>query len=260
MSVLTSDSRTDDFGSNDFHTDEIRQAKIDLAAAFRWAARLGWQSGVCNHFSVTVPGRPDLFIVNPEGFFWDELTASDLVVCDYDGNVLDSEHKVEATAFYLHSRIHRSNPKHQAVLHTHMPYATALCMLRDGRVEPASQTAFMFHGKIAYDEDYGGLALSNEEGDRVAAALGDNQVIMMRNHGALIVGTTLAEAFNRLYYFEEACKHQMIAMSANRPLHMVPSRIAETVVQAVVDDRYFHDKFLAAIKRRLDREDPSYAD
>src|SRR5262245_47937248 len=120
---------------------DIGQARIDLAAALRWAFRLGWQTGVCNHFSMMVPGSDELFLVNPEGLYWSEVTASNLAVCDLDGKVVEGDSTVEATAFYLHAPIHRANKKHQVVLHTHMPYATALCLIENGRIEPVNQSA-----------------------------------------------------------------------------------------------------------------------
>jgi ribulose-5-phosphate 4-epimerase/fuculose-1-phosphate aldolase len=239
--------------------EEFRSARVDLAAVLRWSARLGYQQGVCNHFSFLLPGDENLFLVNPEGYFWSELTASSLLVCDLDGAIVEGEGTVERTAFCLHAPIHRHNKAAKAALHTHTPYATALCLIENGRLEPANLAGFQFAGKIAYDEDHQGGALSVNEGDREVAILGDKNILMMRNHGPMVVGKTIASAFDRLYYLEEVCKRQVLAMSTNRPLQLVP---ADVVSQLAEDDALFEayaDKHLTAIKRVLDREEPEYA-
>ena len=140
--------------------DPVTQARIDLTTALRAAARHGLNEGVCNHFSMTVPGREDLFLVNPQGLHWSEITPSDIVMADGDGNVIEGKYEVEPTAFYIHARIHAGNPRAKVVLHTHMPYATALTSIQDGRIEMCTQNAFRYWDRIAYDEKYGGVALS----------------------------------------------------------------------------------------------------
>ena len=237
---------------------DIGQARIDLAAALRWAHRLGWQSGVCNHFSMMVPGSDELFLVNPEGLYWSEVTASSLVCCDLDGKVVEGSHTVEATAFYLHAPIHRANKKHRAVLHTHMPYATALCLIENGRIEPVNQSALPYIGSTAYDEDYSGLALSYEEGTRVARLMGDNTTMMMRNHGPLVAGTSVAEAFDRLYFLEDVCKVQLLAMQTGKPMKKVQQPMIDEVRRAFVAEQAYADKHFDGIKRRLDALEPGY--
>ena len=237
---------------------DIGQARIDLAAALRWAYRLGWQTGVCNHFSMMVPGSEDLFLVNPEGLYWSEVTASNLVVCDLDGKVVEGSHTVEATAFYLHAPIHRANKKHKVVLHTHMPYATALCLIEDGRIEPVNQSAIPYMDRTAYDEDYSGLALSYEEGTRVARLMGDNTTVMMRNHGPLVAGGGMAEAFDRLYFLEEICKVQLLAAQSGRPMKKVQQPVIEDVRRIFESDLGYATKHFTGIKRRLDTLEPDY--
>ncbi|HEX4240389.1 MAG TPA: aldolase [Steroidobacteraceae bacterium] len=240
-------------------TSRLRQARVDLAAALRWAARMGYQQGVCNHFSLLAPDSDDLFLVNPEGFFWSEITASSLLLCDLDGTIVEGTGTVELSAFSLHAPIHRRNKAAKAVLHTHSPYATALCLIRDARVEPVFLPGFQFFGKIAYDDDCHGAAFSAAEGDREAAILGDKNVLMMRNHGPLVVGPTIAAAFDRLYYLEDTCQRQMLAMSAGRPLQPVADAVAASLAgQVPVFDAYA-EKHLTAIKRVLDREEPDYS-
>jgi ribulose-5-phosphate 4-epimerase/fuculose-1-phosphate aldolase len=239
---------------------KIRLARIDLAAVLRWSARLGYQQGVCNHFSFLLPGSEDLFLVNPEGYFWSEVTASSLLVCDLDGHIVEGTGTVERTAFCLHAPLHRLNKDAKAALHTHSPHATALCLIEGGKLEPANLAGLQFFGKIAYDEHHHGEAQSAGEGDREAAILGDNNVLMMRNHGPMVVGKTIASAFDRLYYLEEACKRQILAMSTHRPLQLVAPEVA---AQLAADSALFEDyaaKHLTAIKRVLDREEPGYAE
>lgn len=240
-------------------TDLLMQARIDLAAILRWSSRLNYQQGVCNHYSVLAPGTDQLFLVNPEGLFWSEVTASNLLLCDLDGRIVQGEGTVELTAFSLHAPIHRHNPNARAVLHTHTPYATALCLIKQAVVESVFIGGLQFHGRIAYDEDFQGAAVSACEGAREAAILGDKNVLMMRNHGPLVVGPTVAAAFDRLYYLEESCHRQLLAMSSQRPLQLVAPAIAQDLADRVPMFDAYADKHLLAIKRVLDREEPEYA-
>jgi ribulose-5-phosphate 4-epimerase/fuculose-1-phosphate aldolase len=239
--------------------EEFRAARVDLAAVLRWSARLGYQQGVCNHFSFLLPGEEDLFLVNPEGYFWSELTASSLLVCDLDGGIVEGTGTVETTAFCLHAPIHRHNKAAKAALHTHTPYATALCLLEGGHVEPVNMAGFQFAGKIAYDENHQGSALSPSEGDREVAILGDKNILMMRNHGPMVVGKSIASAFDRLYYLEEVCKRQILAMSTGRPMQQVPADVVDRLAEDEVLFEAYAQKHLTAIKRVLDREEPEYA-
>src|SRR3984957_19008244 len=149
-------------------SDAVMQARIELAACFQLAAQRGLEEGVCNHFSAMVPGHDALFFVNPYGYAFSEMTASRLLVCDLDGHVVDGEGAPEATAFYIHARLHRLQPRIKAAFHTHMPNATALCLLEGPPLLWLGQTALKFYGRTAVDERYNGLALDNSEGDRIA--------------------------------------------------------------------------------------------
>jgi ribulose-5-phosphate 4-epimerase/fuculose-1-phosphate aldolase len=197
--------------------------------------------------------------VNPEGLFWSEMTASSLLLCDLDGNIVEGEGTVEASAFGLHAPIHRRHEKARAVLHTHSPYATALCLVDRGFVEPVFLPGLQFFGKIAYDETCQGGAFSTREGEREATILGESNVLMMRNHGPLVVGPTVAAAFDRLYYLEETCQRQILAMSTQLPLRPVSTSVAQDLAGRVPLFDAYADKHLAAIKRVLDREEPDYA-
>src|SRR3954470_1443407 len=158
-----------------------RAARVDLAAAFRLAVRLDLHEGVCNHFSLMLPGR-ERFLLNRYGLHWSEVTASNLLALDGAGRVLEGEGEFEKTAFYIHSRIHLTNARAACVLHTHMPYASALTLLEDGRLEMVEQNALRFYDDIAYDDTYNGLVVDRGEGDRLAQALGTKRVMFLANH------------------------------------------------------------------------------
>jgi ribulose-5-phosphate 4-epimerase/fuculose-1-phosphate aldolase len=235
-----------------------RAARVDLAAAFRLAVRMDLHEGVCNHFSVMLdPGR---FLLNAYGLHWSEVTASNLLCLDPTGAVLEGEGEVEKTAFYIHSRIHLAHPRAKCVLHTHMPYATCLTLLAEGRLEMVEQNALRFQDDIAYDEVYNGLVVDNAEGDRLAAALGAKRVMFLANHGVIVVGATVAEAFDSLYYLERACRLQVLARSLGGRLRAVrPEVVRETHRMLVADaPKYAHAHF-TALKRILEREEPEYS-
>ncbi len=243
----------------------LRQARIDLAAAFRWAARFGLHEGVCNHFSLAVPGEDDRYLINSQGLHWSEIRASDLLVIDGKGNVLAGERPVEATAFYIHGRIHRARASAQCVLHTHMPHVTALTIVEGGRLEPCSQNALRFYGQVAYDDDsvdgggYRGLALDHAEGDRMARILGEKRVLFLANHGVVVVGPDVASAFDDLYYLERAAEAQVLAQSTGLRLRMVGDNLARiTQSQIAADQPIYAKHHFDALKRILDREAPEY--
>lgn len=237
----------------------LRMARVDLAACFRMAARLGLEEGICNHFSALVPGRDDVFLVNPHGLAFREITASSLLVCDFHGNVLNGTGKPEVTAFSIHARLHLRLPRAQAAFHTHMPNATALSMLEGNPLVWAGQTALKFYGRTAVDEDYNGLALDSSEGDRIASATGAADVVFLKSHGVIVLGSTIAEAWGDLYYLERACEVQVMAMSTGRALSPVPAGIAQrTYEQMRNGNRESAKLHLESIKRVLAREEPEY--
>jgi ribulose-5-phosphate 4-epimerase/fuculose-1-phosphate aldolase len=242
-------------------TPELRQARVDLAACFRMAARLGMHEGICNHLSAMVPGRDDLFLVNPYGLAFAEVTASSLLVCDFAGNVVAGDGQPEATAFHIHARLHMRHPRAQAAFHTHMPNATALAMLEGPPLLWAGQTALKFYGRTAVDEHYNGLALDETEGDRIAAAMGEADVVFMKNHGVMVVGPSIAEAWDDLYYLERAAEAQRLALSTGRPLKPVSAEIAERTYRQMRDgDAESARLHLESIKRILARQEPDYLD
>lgn len=240
---------------------EVRQARIDLAACFRMAARLGMHEGICNHFSVVVPGYDDLFLVNPYGRAFAEVTASSLLICDYLGNVIAGDGVPEATAFYIHGQIHKRLPRARAAFHTHMPYATALTMIEGDPLIFAGQTALKFYGRTAVDRDYNGLALDEREGERIAGAIGDADIVFMKHHGVMVVGGSIADAWDDLYYLERACEVQVLAMSTGRPIVPVSRAIAEATYKQMRDgDQESALLHLGSVKRQLDASEPDYRD
>jgi ribulose-5-phosphate 4-epimerase/fuculose-1-phosphate aldolase len=243
--------------------DERRQARIDLAACHRLAARFALNEGIDNHLTMLVPGYADRFYLAPFGLLWSEVKASDLMELDFSGKVVAGRGLVEHTALHIHLPVHRRVPAARCVLHTHMPYATALGMLEDARLEMAGQSAIGFHGEIAW-YDYNGLALDDSEGERMAAALGDKSVLMLRNHGVLVIGNSAAEAFERLYFLERASQAQMFALSSGRPLRIVPQPVVDATVAQFracteVGGTRRTELHFEALKRLLDRSEADYA-
>lgn len=238
----------------------LRQARIELAATCRWAGRLGFQSGVCNHFSVAVPGRPDLMLINPEGYFWDEVTASSIVMATHDGTILSANgNTVELTAFCIHAPIHRLLPQASAVLHTHMHHATAICARKGGTIAPVYLSGMSFYNAIAYDRGFTGAAVTPAEGERLAGVIGEATVLMMENHGPLVIGAALGEALLRLIYLEDACKIQLLAESGGAELQPIARTLLDRAPAR--DNPMFASygrTFMKAVLRRLEREEPEF--
>lgn len=231
---------------------EIRQARVDLAACFRMAAKLGMAEGICNHFSFVLPEHPQLFLVNPFGLSFSQITASSLLICDFQGRVLAGNGKPEATAFFIHAQLHRLNPRAVAAFHTHMPNATALCMLEGEPFVWAGQTALKFYDRLVVDEHYNGLALDYAEGERISRAAGDADIVMLKNHGPLVLGPSIAEAWDDLYYLERAAEVQLKAMASGRFLKPVAHEVASAACrQMMIGNAQNARLHLESIKRDL---------
>ena len=237
-----------------------RQARIDLAAAQRLSHRYGWNDGIYNHYTHTLPGHTDRFLVNPHGLLMSEVTASNLILVDSDGNTVRGEGEVETTALNIHAAIHNMVQSATCVLHIHPPYATWLTSLEDNRLKMCNQTATRFYNKIAYDDVYGGLAVAREEGQRMASALGNHTVMMHANHGVTSVGQDVAHAMFELHYLEKACMEYNLVVTSGAKPRMIPDEVCEQASHDM-DDEYEQAVALsfAAWKRILDREEPDYA-
>ena len=244
----------------DLDREAVWRARVDLAACFRTAARLGLHEGVCNHLSFMVPGRDDLFLVNPDGWSFAEITPSRLLICDFNRRTIAGDGAPEDTAFFIHARIHKNAPRARAAFHTHMPNATALAMVEGPPLLWASQSSLKFYGRTRMDETYAGLALDEAEGDRIAASLADADILFMRHHGVLVVGPTIAKAWDDLYYLERACEVQILAQASGRALLPIPAEIAAHTAERMRqggarDSAGLH---LESIKRQLDRLEPEW--
>ena len=244
-------------------SDAVRQARVHLAAAHRLAVYHDLDEGIDNHFTVTLPGADDKYLILPFGLHWSEARASDMIVFDESGATLEGRGDVERSAQCIHAPIHRICGA-KVVLHTHQTWAVALNMLQDNRLLPASQTAAYYHGHVAYDDHYAGTADTLEEGARLAALLGSKHVIFMKNHGVLVTGDTVAQAYRRLYKLERVCRAQILAMSAGRPLQLLSDDVIRLVQVTHPEDRHSRAErerlFFEAMMRVLDRVMPGYAD
>jgi ribulose-5-phosphate 4-epimerase/fuculose-1-phosphate aldolase len=233
----------------DFESEDVRRLREDLALALRAAALHGLAEGVCNHFSVELPDRSGRFLLNPRGLLWSQVEAADIVLVDDRGKTLAGRHPVEPTAMFIHGALHRLGGK-ACVLHTHMPYATALTLTADRSLDTTlSQNAMRFHGRVAVDAHYNGLALDASEGERIAAAMGGADVVFLGNHGIVVCGERMAYAYDDLYYLERACMAQVLAQSTGRPLVPVAASIAERVRDQTLGERLQSELFFEALRR-----------
>lgn len=233
-------------------TDAVVAAKHELAAAFRAAAFHGFNEGIDNHFSLAVPGHDDLFLLNRYGPHWSEITADDILTIDFEGRVVDGEGEWETSAFMIHRGCHQARPSARAVFHTHMPYATALSLTVGGFDSKLSQNAMLFHDRVARLA-YGGLVDAAEEGCRFGEVIGDEiTVVMLENHGVMVIGDDVADAWKKLYFFERACQVQVLAQSTGQPLIRVSDAIAEhTATQWLKEAPKAATQF-AAVQRVVD--------
>lgn len=235
----------------DYASPAVAALRADLALALRAAARHGFAEGVCNHFSAELPDGSERFLLNPRGLLWSEIGAEDIVLVDREGRVLAGRHAVEPTAMFIHAAVHRLC-RHPVVMHTHMPYATALSLTVDRALDTRlSQNAMRFHGRVAVDAHYNGLALDESEGARIADALGRAEIGFLGNHGVVVCGTRVAWAYDDLYYLERACEAQVLAQSTGRPLAPVEEPVAARVGRQVAEDRTQSDLFFEALRRTL---------
>jgi len=242
------------------------QSRVDLAASHRLAVKHEFNEGIFNHFTLAVPETDDRYYQIPFGTHWSEVSASTFMEVGYDGSLLEGEGEIERSGYCIHAPIHRLVPRARCVLHTHMPFASALARLKDPQILPIGQTEIGIMMQTGYDPLYTGPAFEVAEGERLVEALGDHNILIMANHGVLTVGKTVAEAYDRLYYLERVAQVQLYAMWTGQELNPLP--------QNVIDDTIHSYKKLApkyagksnaehhfeALKRILDREQPDYCE
>ena len=234
------------------------QMRCDMAAAFRVQARHSWNEQIGNHNSLMLPGSDTRFLINPRGYLFQELTASSLIVCDLDGRVLQGRGELRKVAFHIHTRIHLARPQAACVMHVHPQYLTALSLLAEPELALAHHNNLLLNDRVVVDQGGDEPAASHEEGDRMAAALGDKSILVMGGHGVTVCGPTVADAFDELFIAERTCMYQMTAMATGRPLRQLPERARRGWAGAwgeKIDARLHLD----AWRRVLDREEPDYA-
>ncbi|MEM8869457.1 MAG: class II aldolase/adducin family protein [Pseudomonadota bacterium] len=236
-------------------------ARTDLAAAFRIAVKLNWHEAVANHFSLAVNDDGTQFLMNPNLRHFARIRASDLLLIDAnDPSTMDRPDAPDATAWGLHGALHRAVPWARCALHLHPKYATALASLADSTLPPIDQNAAMFYDRVIIDEGYGGLALE-DEGERICAQFTDprKKVMLMGNHGVMVVGVTVGAAFNTLYYYERAAKNYITALSTGRPLRVLSDNVAAKTADEIEGDGQPDDRHLAEMRALLDAEGSDYA-
>ncbi|MBK7260812.1 MAG: aldolase [Rubrivivax sp.] len=235
----------------DDQSPELCRLRNDLAVALRAAARHGLSEGVCNHFSVELPDDSGRFLLNPQGLMWQEVTANDIVLVDGGGQVLAGRHPVESTAMFIHAAIHRIARK-ACVLHTHMPYGTAMSLTAERALDTRlSQNAMRFHDRVAFDAHYNGLALDATEGERIARAMQGADVVFLGNHGVIVCGSRIDHAYDDLYYLERACQVQVLAASTGRRLVPVNTDLARRVGEQTRGERLQSELFFQALRRTV---------
>ena len=238
---------------------KINELKHDLAAAFRWTARLNMNEGIANHFSVCLPNSND-FYVNGSGLHFSKIKASDLVLVKQD-DFKDLKNKpeiVDPTALNIHGTIHKKVPHARCILHVHSKYATALSALKDPTLKPIDQNTMRFYNRVSTYNDYGGMGFK-EESQKMANALGNKQHMLLANHGILITGETVADGFDALYYFEKSAETYLTALSSNQELNIVTHKVAEKTAQEWANyPTSLARAHLDQIRIILDKEEPDY--
>lgn len=236
------------------------EERVDLAAAFRWTARFNMHEAVANHFSLAVNDDGSQFLINPDRKHFSRMRASDMLLIDAnDPTTMERPDAPDPTAWGLHGGVHRHCPHARCVMHVHSVYATALACLEDSLLPPIDQTSAAFYQRQVVDDNYGGLAFE-EEGVRCAAMLTDPKVkvMIMGNHGILVIGDSVADTFDRLYYFERACQTYITALQTGRPLRHLSHEIASKTADQLASYPG-GSKHLAELKLILDEEGDSYA-
>jgi len=239
--------------------ERLREMREDMAAIFRWSARLGLHESVANHFSLAIDDSSSRFLINPNGRYFGNMRASDLMLLDAsETDTMNRDDAPDPTAWAIHSAIHRNAPQARCVLHLHPRYATALASLEDRRMPPIDQNTMRFYNRYAIDDGFGGMGLG-DEAERLSRAIAGHPILLLGNHGVMAVGASPAIAFGHLYYFEMACRNYLTALSTGKPLGVVSHDVAEKTARQW--DEFIQPLavcHLREIREILDREEPEY--
>ncbi len=233
------------------------ETRQDLAAFYRTIPYFGWDDLIFTHISAKVPGTDDEFLINPYGFLFDEITASNLVKVNLKGKILsDTNNFINPAGFTIHSAIHESREDAHCIVHLHSNDGVAVASLKDGLL-PLSQTGMLVRSQIAY-HDYEGVALFEEEKERLVKDLGEARLMILRNHGTLALGKNVAEAFTNIYFLEKACSYQVRALSGNLELNYPSEESIETTRQQGEGREMAAALLWPAVKRKMERLDSSF--
>jgi ribulose-5-phosphate 4-epimerase/fuculose-1-phosphate aldolase len=241
-------------------SEEEWKLRVDLAAAYRLIAHYGWDDLIFTHMSVRVPGPEHHFLLNPYNLMFEEVTASSLIKVDLQGNPVDPTPFITNPAgFTIHSAVHMSREDANAVIHLHTPHGQAVAAHAEGLL-PLTQTAMLVRGDLAF-HDYEGVATDHDERERIVADLGTRNAMLLRNHGTLAVGSTVGEAFIRIYFLERACQAQIFALSAGEAVNNPPQGTPEIAAEQGMAGLKLAAQFLAwpALLRKAYRLDPNFA-
>jgi ribulose-5-phosphate 4-epimerase/fuculose-1-phosphate aldolase len=237
----------------------MQQHREDLAAAFRWFARLNWHEAHANHFSVAVNDSGSKFLINPGGRHFANVRASELLLLDADDAMsIDKRNAPDPTAWHIHSALHGNNPKARCVMHLHSPGVLALSCLEDRVLPPMDNNTARFFNRYAVDDAFDGMGLSEGEANRLATCIGDKSVLLMGNHGVLVAGESIAQTFDDLYYFERACQTYIAVLSTGKKASIMNDEIAEKTARQWEEYVGFAESHLREIREILDREEPDY--
>ncbi|MFN0264367.1 class II aldolase/adducin family protein [Tepidamorphus sp. 3E244] len=237
---------------------DIAEARRDLAATFRWCARLGLNEGIANHFSLATSPDGTRFLMNPYGLHWSQMSASDLLEFDANADPDGIGETVDPTAFAIHGALHRKAPHARCIMHLHPKYTTALASLKDPTMPPIDQNTMRFFNRVSNDFGYDGMGLG-DEAERLAGALGNHSVMLMGQHGVLVAAPDVAWAFDTIYYFEKAAENYLTALTTGRELNVASDEVAEKTARQWEEYPDGPLKHLSAIRAVLDAQEPDYA-
>ncbi len=233
-------------------------ARADLAAAFRYTARLGMHEFIANHFSFAVTDDGGRFLINPYGRHFSKMRASDLVEVESAAEPDGMGETIDPTAWAIHGALHRQVPHARCIMHLHPKYTTALACLKDPVLPPIDQNSMRFYNRVAFDNGYDGMGLG-EEAERLGRVLGNRSVMLMGQHGILVVGPNVARCFDAIYYFERAAETYLTALMTGRELNIASDAVAEKTAEQWEMYPGFAEKHFAAVRAMLDEEEPDYA-